>query len=150
MKTPIRIIFLLITAAVLCNFLAGSLQAAESARVQVILVEASNSGEGVDGSLRQYAGTLQRLFRFKSYKQVTRKSMNLEIPGQGSVSLSGGQSLTLKSSGSKRSVSADLTWSRGSKRLVHTRLQLRPGSPAVLGGPSSGSGGNYLLILVLD
>ncbi|MEX0322084.1 MAG: hypothetical protein AB3N63_07990 [Puniceicoccaceae bacterium] len=150
MKTSLRIFILLAAVVTFCNFTATTLEAAESARVQVILVEASNAEGGVDGSLRRYAGTLQRLFRFNSYKQVTSKSMRLNIPGEGSVSLSGGQSLSLKSSGGSRSgVSAELTWSRGSKRLVHTRLQLRPGSPAVLGGPSSGSG-SYLLILVLN
>ncbi len=150
MKTSVRLFILLAVVISFCSFTANPLQAAETARVQVILVEASNADGGVDGSLRRYASTLQRLFRFKSYKQVTSKSMKLTIPGEGSVGLSGGQSLALKSSGGDRGgVSAELTWSRGSKRLVHTRLQLRPGSPAVLGGPSSGSG-SYLLILVLN
>ena len=121
------------------------------ARLEIILVEASNGEGGVDSSLRPYADTLQRLFRFKSYRQVNQRSMRLTVPGNSTVSLEGGQSLRLEAEGSGGpGLVAQLTWSRGSQRLLHTRLQLRSGSPAVLGGPRSGdAGGSYLLILRL-
>ena len=150
MNTTIRTFCLSFAILAIATLFAPSLEAADSARVEVILVEAGNGDGGVDSSLKQYAGTLQRLFRFGSYKQVNRKSLQLDVPGKGSVTLSGGQQLTLSSDGgSKGGLVAELTWSRGSKRLLHTRIQLRPGSPAVLGGPSTGKGGSYLLILTM-
>ncbi|MGC9450005.1 MAG: hypothetical protein ACP5I4_01040 [Oceanipulchritudo sp.] len=130
-----------------------ALHAAEdNARITVILVEADGGEGGVDSALRPYAGTLQRLFRFNSYRQVSRKSLRIEVPGEGSVGLGGGQALSLRAEeGGRRGLMADLTWTRGSKRLLHTRIQLRPESPAVLGGPRSGKdGGSYLLILQLE
>ena len=152
MKTRLRNIFSTITFLAVAGLMSAPADlAAESARVQVILVEASNGEGGVDSSLRSYAGTLQRLFKFKSYKQVSRGNLKIDIPGEGSTGLAGGQRLTMKATeGGKRGLMAELTWSRGSKRLLHTRIQLRPGSPAVLGGPSTGRGGSYLLILTLD
>lgn len=152
MKTPIRTRMPLFLLAALCGLLAAPATAlADSARVQVILVEASNGEGGVDSALRPYAGTLQRLFKFKSYDQLSRDNLRLDVPGEGSVGLAGGQRLTLKAGDSgDRGLMAELTWARGSKKLLHTRIQLRPGNPAVLGGPSTGKGGTYLLILVLD
>lgn len=152
MKMPLQNIISLCLLAGVCGLLAAPATAsAESARVQVILVEASNAEGGVDSALRPYAGTLQRLFKFKSYDQVSRNNLRLDVPGEGSVGLAGGQKLTLKAAeGGKSTLMAELTWARGSKKLLHTRIQLRPGNPAVLGGPSTGRGGTYLLILVMD
>ena len=153
MKTPRRHLFTIIGLATAYLLLAPALQAAGSTEsVQVILVDASNAEGGVDGALRPYAGPLQRLFRFKSYQQLARRSFKLEVPGEGSVELPGGQRLVLKAGERKGpGFVAELTWSRGNTRLLHTRIQLRPGNPAVLGGPASGrDGGNYLLILEIQ
>lgn len=146
-----RILWIAIALIGVTALWATPLQAAgDSARVSVILVEAGNGEGGIDGALRPYAGTLQRLFRFNSYQQLSKGTLRLDVPGTGSVGLAGGQRLTLKAGEAGRGLMAELTWERGGKRLLHTRIQLRPGSPAVLGGPSTGKGGNYLLILTLD
>jgi hypothetical protein len=151
MKTKRHTLMIAIALIGLAGLWATPMQAAgDSARVSVILVEAGNGEGGVDGALRPYASTLQRLFRFQSYKQLSKGSIRLNVPGEGSTGLAGGQSLTLKADEGGRGLMAELTWQRGGKRLLHTRIQLRPGSPAVLGGPSTGKGGNYLLILTLD
>jgi hypothetical protein len=152
MKTSMRNLPIILSLLVLSGIMAApNALVAESARVEVILVEASNGDGGVDGSLRAYSGTLQRLFKFQSYRQVSKSTLRLDVPGEGSVGLAGGQKLSLKAGeGGKRGLMAELTWARGSKKLLHTRIQLRPGNPAVLGGPSTGKGGSYLLILVLD
>ncbi len=126
------------------------LLAQETARVEVILVEANNSGKGVDNSLRPYAATLQRLFRFNSYKALSKRSIRAKVPGGGSTSLPGGGELSLTVSGSDgRGLVAEAEWRRGGKRLLHTRIQLRSGSPAVLGGPRTRDGSTQLLILTL-
>ena len=96
MKNPARKLFLIAAILVMAGILNTPLAAQESARVSVILVEASNGPGGVDGSLKQYAATLQRMFRFSSYKQASRSGMNVRIPGEASTGLPGGQQLTLK------------------------------------------------------
>ena len=152
MKLPIPRIAPLLLLVCFTGILVHSVEAAgNTARIEVVLVEAGNSDGGVDPALKAYAGTLQRLFRFGSYRQVSRKGMSLEIPGENTISLGGGQSLKLQATGAESgAMVADLTWLRGSTRLLHTRLQLRKGNPAVLGGPSSSrEGGSYLLILTL-
>jgi hypothetical protein len=150
MSKPLPIfLYLLLILAVGSPFSSSLHAAGESARIEVILVEAGNGDQGVDPALRQYAATLQRLFRFGSYKQVASRTIRLDVPGEESVSLGAGQSLTLSGKqNSGKGLMAELTWTRGSKRLLHTRIQLRPGTPAVLGGPRSGKdNGSYLLIL---
>lgn len=130
---------------------AAPLQAADSARVSVILVEASNSGSEIDSGLRPYAETLQRLFRFASYRQVGARVLSLQMPGIGAVDLPEGMRLQLESAESDGgALRSNLTWTRGNQRLLHTRITLRPGQPALLGGPPSGKGGGtYLLLLEL-
>jgi hypothetical protein len=149
MKNSSRYLSFLIVLLLFAGLLTPvSAAAADNARVEVILVRAGNGEAGVDAALRPYASTLQRLFRFQRYEMVSRKSMRLSLPGDGSVSLSGGQELTVSAASSGSGIKADIDWTRGSKRLLHTRIQLRPGSPAVLGGPRSESG-TWLLILQL-
>ncbi|MGJ8641489.1 MAG: hypothetical protein ACSHYA_19015 [Opitutaceae bacterium] len=145
---PTVLSFLIGTWLLLC-FAPASLQAAESAGIEVILVEASSGGSGVDASLSPYAKTLKRLFQFDSYRKVSGSRLKLALPGEVSADL-GGQGGRLKIDTdvfSEESIRANLNWTRGSKKLLHTRLQLRRGTPAVLGGPRS-DGGSYLLLII--
>lgn len=150
MKSTHHTLLLLLTLAMLSGLSAPVSAHAESVQVEVILVQAANGEGGVDAALRPYAGTLQRLFRFKSYTQAGRQVLRLAVPGEGSVGLANGQRLQMKalSGSAEQGLTAEMEWTRGGSRLVHTRLQLRPGNPAVMGGPS-GQEGTWLLILRL-
>ncbi|MGJ8652962.1 MAG: hypothetical protein ACSHX8_06780 [Opitutaceae bacterium] len=116
------------------------------AELQIILVEATNKGTGIDAGLKSYASNFQRLFRFDSYTQVQRSSANLSLPGESKVSLNNGTTLAISASNGGPTLLADLEWKRGGSSLLHTRLKLKRGTPAVLGGPRS-KDGNYLLII---
>ena len=145
-RTLLSLSFLILLAGLLTPLRA---EAADNARIDVILVKAGSGEGGVDRALRPYASTLQRLFRFQQYELVSRKPLRVNLPGDGSVALPGGQQLSLSATASPGpGIKADIDWIRGSKRLLHTRIQLRPGSPAVLGGPRS-KNGTWLLILQL-
>lgn len=139
-----------ITVILLLALLPIITQAAPSesgkAQLQVILVDASNNGTGIDAGLKPYAGNFQRLFRFDSYKQVQRSSAKLSLPGESNVSLSNGTTLAISASNGGPTLLADLEWKRGGSSLLRTRLKLKRGTPAVLGGPRS-KNGNYLLII---
>ena len=123
--------------------------AATSANVEVILVEANNGGSGVDASLSAYTSTLKRLFKFDSYRKVSSNRVALDMPGEAVTTLGGqGGQLTMQAGVSEGNlIRTDLNWTRNGKKLLHTRLQLRKGTPALLGGPRSGDG-SYLLLII--
>ncbi len=129
----------------------GSVHANEhsKASIEVILVEASNSGSGVDGSLSRYTGTLKRLFKFDSYQQVSRKNLKIDLPGITQSQIGNGNHLKIEAGSSKNgTLSAGLNWTKNKKTLLRTRLNLNSGKPAVLGGPRS-KNGSYLLLIIL-
>jgi hypothetical protein len=149
MKNRIRLIHLVALFTLFAAAFPGPVCAAEKARVDVILVRAGSGEGGVDKALRPYASNLQRLFRFGSYQQVSRQSLTVGLPGSASVQLAQGQSLSLQASpGQGKALKAEINWQRGNQTLLHTRIQLSPGSPAILGGPRSRDA-TWLLILQL-
>lgn len=123
--------------------------AKQNAQIEVILVMASNSGEGVDPKLEPYAETLERLFRFSTYQQKDRKVLSVNIPGGTTTNLFGGTKLKL---GLKPleddKLPANLDWRRGDQKLLRTMIKLNDGTPAVVGGPQAEDNtGTYLLIV---
>lgn len=145
MKT-IRLILLLAALAGLGTIT----RAADSANIRGILIAASNESGETDRRLAPYEPTLRRILRFESYRFLGDDSTSLEIPAQGSLSLGNGHELevsTEKSDG--KSIHVKVRWSAGGRTLMNTGLVLRPGVPAVLGGPSTGNKGEvYAVILV--
>ncbi len=144
MKT-IRLILLLASLAGLC-----AVARADSASIRGILISASNESGETDRRLAQYEPTLRRILRFESYRFLGDDSTRLEVPAQGSLSIGDGHELevsTEKSDG--KSIHVKVRWSSGGRTLMNTGLVLRPGVPAVLGGPSTGNKGEvYAVILV--
>ncbi len=144
MKT-IRLILLLASLAGLC-----AVARADSANIRGILISASNESGQTDRRLAQFEPTLRRILRFESYRFLGDDSTSLEVPAQGSLSIGDGHELevsTEKSDG--KSIHVKVRWSSGGRTLMNTGLVLRPGVPAVLGGPSTGNKGEvYAVILV--
>lgn len=147
-----RLLITLLLAALFAG-LPGLASAAEGARVRALLVLASNARGASDSRLASYEPTLKRLLRFESYKLSGEGSASLG-GGKAAVKIGPGHSLELepeKSDG--RGVRLRFNWHDGSGRsLMNTGLVLRPGVPAVLGGPSSGGkdGEVWAVILVAD
>lgn len=126
-----------------------SAQAAESTRLQAILIIASNDQGKTDSRLSRYEPTLKRILRFESYRFVGQGSTTLSDGKAGHINLGDGQTLQLISESSgRRGSRVRVIWKRGTRTLMETGLSLRPGVPAVLGGPSAGrKGGVYAVIL---
>lgn len=121
-----------------------------SSGLEVILVKAGNGKPGIDAALRPYASTLQRVFRFESYRMAGRKQLQVGSGRESAATFPGGQSLHVRSLDfGNKGMKAEINWKRGGKNLLHTRINLRPGTPAVLGGPK-GPEGTWLLILRLE
>ena len=148
MNAPRLIRFCMLAALIAVMGSAHQASAADAnAQLDVYLVKAGDGSGGVDKSLRPFASTLQRLFRFQSYALEGKRTVRLTVPGESSVNLTQGQQLTVKASEVQGpGLKAEVEWKRGGKRLLHTRINLRPGNPAVLGGPRS-EDGTWLLIL---
>lgn len=130
---------------------AGSLHAtaAESSRVQAILIAASNEPGRTDSRLSAYEPTLKRILRFESYRFRGQGATNL-APGQsGHISLGEGQSLELTAQESgNHGIRFRVIWEKGGRTLMTTGLTLRPGVPAVLGGPGTGTRGEVYAIIL--
>lgn len=123
--------------------------AADSTRVQAILIAASNESGRTDSRLSRYEPTLKRILRFESYRFRGQGSTTL-APGQSShISLGEGQSLELSAENSgNRGVRISVIWEKGGRILMKTGLTLRTGVPAVLGGPSTGTGGEVYAVIL--
>jgi len=127
MKNSLRIISMILALTLMSGMLANDLGAAEdNARIEMILVQAGNGDGGVDSSLKPYAGTLQRLFRFKSYRQIKKQGMNLSIPGSTSASLGSGQ--TLKISADESGYRVETRW-KEPPAYPYPIAPWQPGSP---------------------
>lgn len=144
MKAILRLTFLL---AALAGLFATA--RAENASLEGILITASNEPGQTDRRLAPYEPTLRRILRFQSYQYVGSDSATLGVPAAGSLSLGDGHELQITTEQSDgRSVHVKVRWSAGGRTLMNTGLVLRSGVPAVLGGPSTGRGGVYAVILV--
>jgi hypothetical protein len=141
--------------AVICLFvyipepsLAQAAPAAKTA-IEAVLVVASKSPGKPDPRLAAYDATLRRVLRFESFQYLGRDSAALAIPGEGSLNLGGGQRLDLKTTpAADQRLRVQVSWFEGSRTLMNTGLVLRPGVPAVLGGPARAEGEVYAVILI--
>jgi hypothetical protein len=135
---------------VLCATLAPVAHAAEHARIQGILISASNDRGETDRRLSAYEPTLRRILRFDSYRFLGDDSATLGVPENGHLSLGEGNELEIQTESSDgRSVRLKVRWLKGGRTLMSTGLALRPGVPAVIGGPSTGHRGDvYAIILI--
>lgn len=145
MKTILRLALLL---AAVCGLVA-SVRGADVS-VQGILLTASNEPGRSDGRLAQYEPTLRKILRFQSYHFVGEDGATLDIPASTSLSLGDGHTLELTTERADgRTVHLKARWTAGGRTLMNTGLVLRPGVPAVLGGPSTGNKDEvYAIILV--
>jgi hypothetical protein len=147
MKTILRLTLLL---AVLGGFTVAA--RAAQASVQGILLTASNEAGQTDRRLAPYEPTLRRILRFESFRFLGEDSTSLEVPASGNLSLGDGHALEVTTESSDgKSVHVKVRWTAGGRTLMNTGLVLRPGVPAVLGGPSSGNkhpGEVYAVILI--
>lgn len=125
-----------------------------SANVRAILVLASNQKGGSDGRLAAYEPTLRRILRFESYKLAGDGSASLG-GGKSSVQLGRGHVLELESDKAEGKgkggggVRVRVNWLLEGHSQINTGLVLKPGVPAVLGGPANGAGGEVWAVILV-
>jgi hypothetical protein len=146
MNTILRLTLILLTLGACL----GPVQAAERASLQGILITASNEAGQTDRRLSAYEATLRRILRFESFRFQGEDSTSLEVPASGSLSVGDGHTLEVTTERRDgNAIHAKVRWTAGGRTLMNTGLVLRPGVPAVLGGPSTGHKGEvYAVILI--
>ncbi len=148
MKTnrPLFSLFLFALAVTL----APIAHAAEHARIQGLLISASSDRGETDRRLSAYEPTLRRILRFESYRFLGDDSASLDVPATGHLALGEGNELEIQTESSDgRSIRIKVRWLKNGRTLMSTGLALRPGVPAVIGGPSTGHKGDvYAVILI--
>lgn len=119
--------------------------------LRAILVSASKEPGQTDRRLSSYESTLRRILRFESFQQLGSGRARLSTPGNGSIGLGQGHKLLVTTEASQGDrIRVQVEWDGNGRRLMRTGLVLRPGVPAVLGGPSRSDHEVYAVILIAD
>lgn len=119
-----------------------------AATFEAILVVASKQAGPSDPRLAPYEANLKRILRFESFRLAGQGETDIDIPGTGTINLGSGQSLALTAGGDpKAGTRVQIKWRQGQRLLMDTGLVLRPGVPAVLGGPAKDKQAVYAVIL---
>ena len=135
-------------AALLCPLAATAADEPRAVNVRALLVLASNQSGATDAQLAPYEPTLRRILRFDTYRLAGSgdATVGSELTG---ISLGRGHSLQLGQSAGGRGTRLRVQWTQGGRALMDTGLTLRPGVPAVLGGPSSGEKGQVWAVILI-
>lgn len=146
-----RLITLLLACGLLAVLARPAAAADDSVSVRAILVSASRAAGPTDRNLAPYEATLRRILRFESFKQLGSGRGRAGIPGEGTVAMGQGHTLqfTTASSGDDR-LRVQIEWLGSGRSLMRTGLVLRPGVPAVLGGPARNDEEVYAVILIAE
>lgn len=147
-----RLIFSLLVAACFCTAALPTASAqTDAVSIRAILVSASRDAGTTDRRLANYESTLRRILRFESFQQLGAGNGRAAVPGEGRISMGQGHTLSFTTEASSDDrIRVQLTWSAGDGDLMRTGLVLRPGVPAVLGGPARNSREVYAVILVAE
>ncbi len=142
-----RKIFLVMIAFLMTLTPVTSLHAAETAKVHVTLLIASNEGHDFDLVNDAYRDQLLQLFSYKSYHQVDDMVANLERSKREFLNLPDGYQLILTLQDlDKGRVQVQAMIRKGNNRYLDTIVSiLRPGV-VFLGGPSA-QGGTLIIVL---
>ena len=144
-----KILRLIVLFATLTGLISTA-RAADRARVDGILISASNERGATDRRLTAYEPTLKRILRFDSYRFLGEDSAALAVPASGQLSLGDGHQLEIATERADASgIHIRVRWTQGGRTLMNTGLALRPGVPAVLGGPSTGKKGEVYAVIVI-
>lgn len=123
--------------------------AADTSRIHVTILEASNKGTDINLENDVYRDQLLNLFSYTAYEQVNKLFVDLLKAERTSVSMPGGYELFLTLQGEDAGrISLQAVIRKGTDQYVDTVLTLLKPGVVFLGGPPAGEG--KVLILVLE
>jgi len=123
----------------------------DSVTVRAILVSASKQPGQTDKALSRYESTLRRILRFETFKQLGSGRERADVPGEATISIGSGHQIQFRTEDSRDDrLRVQIIWQGGGRTLMRTGLALRPGVPAVLGGPARNDDEVYAVIIIAD
>jgi len=123
----------------------------DSVTVRAILVSASKQPGQTDKALSRYESTLRRILRFETFKQLGSGRGRADVPGEATISIGSGHQIQFRTEDSRDDrLRVQIIWQGGGRTLMRTGLALRPGVPAVLGGPARNDDEVYAVIIIAD
>ena|SRR3989338_1392202 len=126
-----------------------SAHAADTTRIHVTVLEASNEGTDINLENDVYRDQLLNLFSYTAYEQVNKIFVDLLRAERTPVSMPGGYELFLTLQGEDAGrISLQAVIRKGTDQYVDTVLTLLKPGVVFLGGPPVGEG--KVLILVLE
>ena len=120
--------------------------AAAGERIHLVAktVLASNQGDYLDPELGPLVGELRSVFRYSSYRLLSRDRLDLGLSQTGTVALPGGRTLRITPKGIVGNrAEMQLSILKKGSRIFDTVVQLRNGASVTVGGPKHQGG--YLL-----
>lgn len=134
--------------ALLLGLAAAAATPAHAASFRAVLITASTERGPTDPRLASYEVTLKRVLRFNSYTYQGSDEVTLEANAKTSLMIGQGHELFVETGGNP--LALRIRWTEGGRTLMNTGITLRPGVPAVLGGPATGNapGEVYAVILL--
>lgn len=126
-------------------------QAAQSAKLQAILITASNEPSAKrDPRLAPYEARLRSLLRFDSFTFQGSDTDTLAAGARTTLVIGQGHELDLTAAATAHQLRVRWADKIGGRTLMDTGLKLNPGVPAIIGGMPTGrkSGEVYAVILV--
>lgn len=145
------ITLLLLTFGLLGTAVTTTAADGDSISVRAILVSASKHPGKTDKALSRYESTLRRILRFETFKQLGADHDSAAVPGKGTLSIGSGHQIQFSTEASKDDrLRVQIIWQGGGRTLMRTGLALRPGVPAVLGGPARNDDEVYAVIIIAD
>lgn len=109
--------------------------------LSVRLVEASHAGQGMGAGLGDVSHLLLNNLPYKSFQLLASRSMPL--PATGVASLSAG--IVARCTGEQDGLNVILE--RGGKKVMQTTVELRDGTPFIIGGITSRQGKLIVVLL---
>lgn len=151
MKTHRLLLHLLLTLGL---FATGAVRAsANERRVQLhaFLITASNERGGKsDPRLAAYEPTLRRLMRFESFEYQGSDRGQIAAGETTTLMVGQGHELTIQAAENPYHLRVRWAENTGARTLMNTGISLRPGVPAVLGGPPTGrSNGEVYAVFIV-
>ena len=116
--------------------------APSSVTIQVLVIAASNTGEGVDPRLEKLQKRLKD-FSFSSYQVLTEQTLTLDLNSEEKIALPGGRSLEITPRKFEKSGKIRIhlhVLSESQAKLVDAEYAIEPGGDLLVGGMKHGDG----------
>lgn len=120
---------------------------ADLVSLESMRIRASAQSGVADGRLDTIVPKLRKVFQFQGYSLEGKASSAVNVPGDTTMDLGGGNSLEVKLSKDGDRIKAQVAWMQDGRRVLSTGVTMRKGQPVVLGGVPKG---NDTLIVTLQ